>query len=144
VLGSETVNALEDYIRVQAARDVKEQTARTMGGLVAGQLKSSIYTIDLAKGPKHIKYWFLSLILTSPLMRKFVLKPGRVVDPTTINRAILISAPTIEAAFEDFGQGPGMLAIETLGRAFGMVEGDGRAEQRQEPETVEEFLNGAK
>lgn len=129
VLGNDTFSLLKDYAGVAAQKSVKEEAAQTVGGLIGGSLMSHLLNLEFGKIPAHLKYAFAGTVLSRPQLIS-ILRRGREADPTTIARAIIVSAPFIEGIMSDFGKGPGAAALRMFGEAVGL--GDRTAQPTQQ------------
>jgi hypothetical protein len=142
VIGNDAFSLLEDYLRVETQRSVKDATASTVGGLVGGSLMNSMLTLDLKKIPSHLKYAFVGMTLSNPTFLKIL---QRTSDPTAATRAIIVSAPFIEATMEQFGKGPGSAFLRMLGEATGLRKSENSQNAPTSPQmSEEEFLRSLK
>jgi hypothetical protein len=102
LLGTDTMNLMVDLARVESARKVKQDTAKAVGGLIAGSLLNNMLTKPLSAFPTHLKYALVSSTLANPVTRAIV-ERSRLGAANSVAKSLVASAPFLEALVADYG-----------------------------------------
>lgn len=143
VLGKDKFKDLLDYVRIEAARELKEASFKSAGGIAAGAQIASI----TKRGPLQyldsaIKNWVVAKTLTNDSLRNWLTRvPAK--DPASIS-LLMASVPFVQAVAREFGSGDAaeavMISIKNSidrwstenAQAFEKQEGEARRQRFQQ------------
>lgn len=142
VLGTDTMQMLEDYVRVTNALDHKEDVAKTVGGLVGGGIMARLTSLDFKDALSIAKYKLVAMTLANPKLRPYLTRQAAAPDTRKLAQVIIASNPLFENASKEFGEESGLAGFyhtfsEALSNAFG--NGDGEAVTPPEAGKAERF-----
>lgn len=143
IIGNDAFALLQDYGRLENMRQSgADAAARSVGGLIGGSMLNDIITLQFKQIPAHAKYWFLARVLTSPDLRVPIQQAAKAqMDPATVVKALVVSAPFIKAVYDDYDPEAAKFLMEQFGVESGLVPRDGRpAAPTPQDQRIERFL----
>lgn len=149
VLGKDKFKDLLDYVRVEAARELKESSFKSAGGIAAGAQIASI----TKRGPLQyldsaVKNWIVAKTLTNDRLRNWLTKIPST-DPASVS-VLMASVPFVQAVAREYGSGDAadsvMKSIKSSIDRWSSEKAEGFEKQESEVrrQRFEQFLQSGK
>lgn len=145
ILGKDTFDNLVNYMRVEAARELKEDSFKSAGGIAAGaQIANLTKRGPLKYLTQSAKNWVVAKTLTNESLRNWL---GRIPsnDPASV-AVLMASVPFIQAVQREFGPEGGEAIINSIKASIDRwtgekAEGYGKQQEQNRRADFEKFLN---